>query len=438
MRTLLISILIPLMMQPVLSIPALAQTEDPQETSDEGLENRSRSDVALDYMQNERWDFASYEWRKVLELEPDNIEAHLGLARSLAQGGFIQEAITHLKETRPRIEDPRLDLEQARLHAEAGQTDSAIRLYLSLLNKNPFHVEAFKGMMALEMRFPEDQARTLSDMLEKRAKEAENRANKAFATGSYQQAVPYYELAAAYNQKGTLHNKYALALLLSGDGEEAGEEFIRLNKIHRRWELHGNAALALLSQDETHAARKELEKAIQMAKEPSDRAKLYNLLGYVCESANRVADARYAYAHAIELDPALDKARMNLAYIYLQDYRYEKAINLYQEVLARSPQRSDVWTTLGFAYELQQEPRKAKAAYEKAIALDPGYKEAYRNLATMYDKLGKKEKADLTLKRMMSRQYAKLEGVSKQPSAQPAQAQEHPLFQFVDVFGVGS
>jgi Flp pilus assembly protein TadD len=438
MRTLLISILIPLLMQPVLSIPALAQTEGQQEASDEDVENRSRSDVALDYMQNERWDFASYEWRKVLEMEPENIEAHLGLARSLGQAGFIQEAITHLKETRPGIDDPRLDLEQARLHAEAGETDSAIRLYLSLLDKNPYHVESFKGLMALEMRFREEQAGALSDLLAKRAKEAENRANKAFEAGNYQQAVPYYELATAYNRKGTLHNKYALALLLSGNGEEAGEEFSRLNKVHRRWELHGNAALALLSQDQTHAARKELEKAIQMAQKPADRAKLYNLLGYVCESANRVADARYAYAHAIELDPALDKARMNLAYIYLQDYRYEKAITLYQEVLARSPNRADVWTALGFAYELQQEPRKAKAAYEKAIALDPGYKEAYRNLATMYDKLGKKEKADLTLKRMMSRQYARLEGAPNQSPSKSPQAQGHPLFQFVDVFGVGS
>lgn len=398
-----------------------------------------REDVALEYMRNSQWDFANHEWRKLIEEDPRNINAHVGLARSLTQAGFLREAVWHLETVRSEISHPDLEVELAQACMAQGWPDKALTHLLGVIKQHPYHLAAFQGLMEVREHLSEEKRRQLEPHLKARARDAEGRGRRLMAAGQYQRALPYFQLAVSYERKAGLWNDYALALLLSGRSQQSLGQFRELEKVARQWQHHANAALAYLSLDQTVAARREIEKAIALTGSNRDKARLYNILGYIYENAGKTSSARYAYEKAVELDSGLLKARLNLAYIFQQAYQFKEAVAIYESILAGDPHNAMIWNRLGFVYELMHEPKKARGAYEKAIAAEPGMKEAYTNLAMLYKKMDEQEKSDAMLKKVMELQFAKIEtGQPRRASKpQPAERQSaggHPLFQFVDVF----
>lgn len=395
-----------------------------------------REALALEYMRNGQWDFANQQWRQLIEEEPDNLRAHIGLARSLSQGGSLQEAAWHLENLRSRLQPaglPEVDVELAQVWLAMRNPSMALKYLLEAIREKPYHVEAFRALVALRDQLPEKTRDALEANLQKRAGKAAVLARKAMEAGRYRQSLPYFEVALAWADSPGLSNDYGLALLLSGEGEEAVRRFRVMPDHPGAWRWHANAALAYLSLDQTAAARREAEKAITLTDGSREKARLYNILGYIYESARKTSEARFAYERAVELDPGLDKARLNLAYIFQQTYQFPLAVRVYEEMLARHPGDGALWNRLGFVYELMHEGRKARAAYEKAIAASPSLREAYTNLALLYKKMDEPDKADAVLKKAMALQFSGLEERGG-PAVKRTGTVSHPLFRYVDVF----
>jgi excisionase family DNA binding protein len=120
----------------------------------------------------------------------------------------------------------------------------------------------------------------------------------------------------------------------------------------------------------------------------ADRARreLERALGL--EDADADAAAR-AYRRALELDPDLVDAYVNLGRLLHEAGDAREAARLYHLALERSPEDPVIHFNLALALEDTQGIAPAAAHYERALELDPELADAHFNLAGLYERLGR-------------------------------------------------
>lgn len=120
------------------------------------------------------------------------------------------------------------------------------------------------------------------------------------------------------------------------------------------------------------------------------RAQRYHL------GIDRPRDTRRAeelYKQAIRENPGNTDARYNLAHLYFLQKRYDLAANAYREVLKRDPDDSDAYNNLGTVYERQGKVKTATRLYLKATRASRPVPAAFYNLARLYLEQGEEERA---------------------------------------------
>jgi len=105
------------------------------------------------------------------------------------------------------------------------------------------------------------------------------------------------------------------------------------------------------------------------------------------------AAACSAYGKALELDPNLVDAWVNLGRLAHQSGNAREAVRLYHHALERSPDDPVVHFNLALALEDSRGPGPAASHYERALELDPSFADAHYNLACLCEKLGRKTDA---------------------------------------------
>ena len=75
------------------------------------------------------------------------------------------------------------------------------------------------------------------------------------------------------------------------------------------------------------------------------------------------------------------KARFLLAELAKDSGNDKEAISLYESILSIDPRSAEAWFGLGVLYDLQKDPIKARAAWRKAVSIDPNHVEARKRLA---------------------------------------------------------
>jgi tetratricopeptide (TPR) repeat protein len=141
------------------------------------------------------------------------------------------------------------------------------------------------------------------------------------------------------------------------------------------------------------------------------------MLGEVALGVGALRDAEALFRRTLELAPALEYARLNLAEVLLQQSRpadalaeldqlgsefagysetktyrasalgllgeYERAIEVYREIVAAEPGNLQAWTSLAFLLKTVGEPEAAVAACRSALKANPADGEAWWMLADM-------------------------------------------------------
>lgn len=362
-------------------------------------------------MQQKDWATANYEWRQILELDPGNIQAKEGLAQSLFNTEFYEEAIALLESIPNDKRSLLASLGIARTYDLLKKYEQSRDAYAAILARNPFQAQAFSELKALTPKLAPADRKDIESKLASVAKSAKTKGDKALEAGLYSNAASYYEIARSYDNTVGLVNDYGILLLLSGQYDKAHEQFLALKRKNKLGfsEVTSNAAMASLSIGNLAEAKSEILTAINAA--PNDRlkAQLYNNMGYILEMAKKKTEAKFAYEHALELNPKLLTARKNLAYVLQANLEYPEAIAEYQRILKEAPKDADLWIRLGFVHELQYKSHPAMHAYQKAIEADPKSKDAYLNLALLYKKMHRLNDANETLKKLMALSYEEIE-----------------------------
>jgi len=103
--------------------------------------------------------------------------------------------------------------------------------------------------------------------------------------------------------------------------------------------------------------------------------------------------AAAAYREALEHDPALVDAAVNLGRILHESGHAEEALALYRSALVQTPDDPIVHFNLALALEDTRGPAAAAEHYERALALDPDFADAHWNLAGLCEALGRRADA---------------------------------------------
>ncbi len=99
------------------------------------------------------------------------------------------------------------------------------------------------------------------------------------------------------------------------------------------------------------------------------------------------------YRHALELDPALTDACVNLGRIVHEEGDPIEAARLYGRALELCPDDPVVHFNLALALEDTSGVEPAVSHYERALSLDPTFADAHFNLAGLCEQLGRRAEA---------------------------------------------
>jgi tetratricopeptide (TPR) repeat protein len=134
--------------------------------------------------------------------------------------------------------------------------------------------------------------------------------------------------------------------------------------------------------------------SLPRAKRARAEASAENLFNLALElESSSIKDAQRTYHRALELDPNMAVAHLNLGKLYHDEKELKKAEAHYRAAIACAPQDAAPLFNLGVVMEDLKQPQKALTAYRAAVRLDPSFADAHYNLGLLLDRLGNKSEA---------------------------------------------
>jgi Flp pilus assembly protein TadD len=131
-------------------------------------------------------------------------------------------------------------------------------------------------------------------------------------------------------------------------------------------------------------AIKQLEEAIRIA--PNFYNAHYDL-GVLYREAGRNADAEAAFLRAIELNRTTVEPLVNLSSLYIDDNRFDQAVEVSEEAVKRDGNSAPAFFNLGLALYKISRLDRAEEALKKAISIAPKMFQVRLLLANVYMKL---------------------------------------------------
>jgi tetratricopeptide (TPR) repeat protein len=101
--------------------------------------------------------------------------------------------------------------------------------------------------------------------------------------------------------------------------------------------------------------------------------------------AGRTADAERQFRELAAKHPDLGGAHANLGVILRGQGKHEESIAALEHAVKASPKQPVFFNQLGVSYRHKGQFKKAREAYESALALDPAYADAHLNLGVLLD-----------------------------------------------------
>jgi DNA-binding transcriptional MerR regulator len=108
---------------------------------------------------------------------------------------------------------------------------------------------------------------------------------------------------------------------------------------------------------------------------------------------NSPLEARAAYHHALDVDPAHTTAHINLGRMLHADGNLTGAESHYRDALRHDTAAGLAWYNLGVLLEDAGRANEALTSYERAIGAEPELADAHYNLALLYERTGRQREA---------------------------------------------
>jgi Flp pilus assembly protein TadD len=266
-------------------------------------------DLALDLAKKGQFEAAVTEWKKALELGPDDASVHMNLGVALAGSGKLDEAIAqYQKALEISPDNPESHLNFGIALAGKGDLNQAIAHYQKALEINPEYPEVHNNLgVALA------------------------------AAGKLDEAIGHYQKALAANPGyPEVHNNFGVALARTGKLEEAITHFRKaLAANPNSADVQSNLGRALAQAGQVDVAITHFEKALELK---PDSAEIHNTLGVTLIGKQRLDEAITHFEKALEVNPRYVEAHQNLGdTLYYLLGKTPEALAHWHEVLRALP-----------------------------------------------------------------------------------------------------
>jgi protein O-GlcNAc transferase len=330
--------------------PAMqAQVEEAYKAARENPDNAELNGQLGMLMQSyQQLEFAEACYRRALYTAPSEFRWGYYLGVVLVLSGKQAEAVTILKSALSREPDyipARLRLAEALI--ATGDLGGSEEIYRRILEKEPGVAEAYYGMGRI-----------------------------AFARKKTDSAAEYYRKACElFPNYGAAHYALAIAYRDLGDKEKAKEHF----------------ALNKKFQTTMPPLRDPLLDAIN---ELNDGAVYHLKKGVGLGAAGRTDEAIAEHERALELDPNMVQAHLNLINYYGRIGRLDRAGEHYKAALALSPNLAELHYDYAVLNTLKGDLPQAAASFQRALEINPSYPEAHSKYGYVLMVQGKLSEAE--------------------------------------------
>lgn len=338
-----------------------AQQQDPDRLFDDAI----RAQQSGDYQQ------AISEYRKFLELRPDNVEAKVNLGAALSHVGRFDEAITTYRAVLPSLTNRNnsmvlLDLGLA--YYKKGDLANAREQFAALHQTSPGNVQAAILLADTETKLGD--AESAASMLE--PLEETNSHNPDFdyelglaliKSGHRRDGIPRIEKAGELGHSGDAYMLAGATLLDLNDYEPARHDLEFALRLAPK--LPGLQTLVGMARDKT-GDQKNAEPAFRLAlqENPDDfEANLY--LGALLYKRRQLEEAKVYLGRAVKLKPGDSMARYEAAMLKSASGDYAAAAEQLEGVVKDNPDWLEPHVELTSLYYKLHRP--SDGAKERAI-----------------------------------------------------------------------
>jgi tetratricopeptide (TPR) repeat protein len=325
------------------------------------------------------------ELQKLLAIEPKYPRAEFALGKALLKAGNAAEAVSHLQSAVARDQ-------------KSGEAYYQLALALSRVGRKQEGATAMAKSRELVAQSQREQTANL-DLREGRALlETGGKADEALTRftrvihDNPEAPEGHYYLGLALKQKGETAKAaeaFRQALKLLPSYSEARQELASL-EIPSRNSGQKEVIEAAIRDGKFEEAEKELHAFLGTS--PKSPWGWY-ALGYTFYGEHKVGESIKALAQSLQLDVKNAEAHKVLGRNLMLIGRFDAAKVEFEQGARFDPKSAEMPYNLGKLYSIQDNWPLAKQCFQRAIALDTGFMEAYDGLGLALESLGEKSAA---------------------------------------------
>ena len=212
------------------------------------------------------------------------------------------------------------------------------------------------------------------------------------ALGRFEESIQVYQRAMVVGSKSAeIYNAIGLTFKDSGKTEEAIQAYQKAIRIDPDYvEAYNNLGNSFKADRRFKEALQAFQQALKLN---PNIAEIHNNLGTVLKITGKIEEAIGAYKTAIEINPDYPHAYSNLGVAYAELRHFEEALQAFQQAIRINPKHSQTYSDIGVSFAGLGQFDKAINSCKRAIELDGHNYEAYNNLGNIYNELGQPEDA---------------------------------------------
>ncbi len=287
--------------------------KDQETLWEDTLTKNSASKLALNNIgvirkQQGKFDEAAKHFSAVLQINPDDSEAHYNMGVVLEAQGKLEEAARHYSEAlRIRPNDAEIHTILGEIRNRQGKLDEAVRHYSQVLRIKPSDIQTLM---------------TVGMLLGQQGKTAEA-------------VTQFSEVLKLSPDNAGAHFNTGLALAQQGKFDEAVKSYYQALKIRPDYvEAHYNLGIALARQGNTPKAIEHFSEVIRI--DPNNEKAHYSL-GIAQRALGDTEKAVRHFSEAVRIKPDYLKAQYSLGAMLEQQGKLDDALRHYAEVLRIAP-----------------------------------------------------------------------------------------------------
>lgn len=309
-------------------------------------------DVAAALVNKGQYEAAIPEWKRALDMQPDDAGAHFNFGETLLRAGSVEEGISQLEESirlNPHFAEAHNNLGVAL--ARLGRNEESEKQLRLAIDENPEYVEAYHNLGS-----------TL--LVENRLDEAQQQFEKAL------QLKPDFSAARISLGK---------ALMAEGHFDDAAAAF-RETIAKDPQNPNGYIALGQLEagRNDMSGAAAQFRKALDV---DPDNADAEGNLGHALVSSGGIDEAIPHLRRALELAPKNGEADIDLGIALAKKGQLDDAVGLFQKALALMPGSADAHYYLGKALVLTGHGADGLDHWKQALRSQPDSLQVLNDMA---------------------------------------------------------